>query len=298
MSKKCFKNCYILGPTGPRGLSETINVRSTFTTDEDNAKVIDITGGPNHLLDFYIPKGKDGTGITFKGTYATVDELLKNHPTGNVGDSYLVNGNLFIWSDNDKKWIDAGKIEGPRGPQGEQGATGPTGPNGREQLGIVYLATFENGTSEGISVLENERIPISRKELDNQNILTLDERENLIYFTRIGAYKVSIVLYGYCKLSSQSFDENKDFISIGLRQLNTDNIYVGASQWIYNEKTLPVIAQGIITVNDNKTPYELVNLSKKTIYLKTPDIANINTNSYFANAPVTIIIDEINSKKS
>lgn len=49
MSKKCFKNCYILGPTGPRGLSETINVRSTFTTDEDNAKVIDITGGPNHL---------------------------------------------------------------------------------------------------------------------------------------------------------------------------------------------------------------------------------------------------------
>ena len=131
-----------------------------------------------------------------------------------------------------------------------------------------------------------------------RNALTLDERENLIYFTRIGAYKVSIVLYGYCKLSGQSFDEKKDFISIGLRQLNTDNIYVGASQWIYNEKTLPVIAQGIITVNDDKTPYELVNLSKKTIYLKTPDIANINTNSYFANAPVTIIIDEINSKKS
>lgn len=47
-----------------------------------------------------------------------------------------------------------------------------------------------------------------------------------------------------------------------------------------------------------KTPYELVNLSKKPIYLKTPDIANINTNYYFANAPVTIIIDEINSKKS
>ncbi len=61
--------------------------------------------------------------------------------------------------------------------------------------------------------------PYLEKELDNQNILTLNERENLIYFTRIGAYKVSIVLYGYCKLSGQSFDENKDFISIGLRQL-------------------------------------------------------------------------------
>lgn len=96
----------------------------------------------------------------------------------------------------------------------------------------------------------------------------------------------------------QSFDEKKDLISIGLRPLNTDNIYVGASQWIYNEKTLPVITQGIITVNDNKTPYELVNLSKKPTYLKTPDITNINTNSYFANTHVTIIIDEINSKKS
>lgn len=86
MSKKCFKNCYILGPTGPRGLSETINVRSTFTTNEDNAKVIDITGGPNpHFRTFIFQRVKTGTGITFKGTYATLDELLRNHPTGNVG---------------------------------------------------------------------------------------------------------------------------------------------------------------------------------------------------------------------
>ena len=297
MSKNCFKNCYILGPTGPRGLSETISIRSTFTTDEDNAKVIDVTGGPNHILDFYIPRGKNGNGITLKGTYDTFEELVRNHPTGNSGDSYLVNGNLFTWSDNDNKWINAGKIEGPIGPQGSTGPTGPTGPNGRERLGVVYLVTFENGTSEGISVLENERIPISRRELDSQGILTLDSIENLIYFTRPGTYKVSIVLYGYCKLSGQSFDENKDLISIGLRAISTDNIYVGASQWIYDEKTLPVIAQGVISVNDNKTPYELVNLSKKTIYLKTPDITNINTNSYFANAPVTIIIDEIDSKK-
>lgn len=90
MSNKCFKNCYILEP--------------------------------NHLLYFYIPKGKDGTD-----TYATLNELLKNHPAGNVGDRYLANGNLFIWSDNDKKWIDAGEVEDPRGPQGEHGATGPNG---------------------------------------------------------------------------------------------------------------------------------------------------------------------------
>lgn len=51
-------------------------------------------------------------------------------------------------------------------------------------------------------------------------------------FNKNGTYKVTIILYGYCKTFKDSFDENKDFISIGLRGINTDNIYVGASQWI------------------------------------------------------------------
>ena len=32
---------------------------------------------------------------------------------------------------------------------------------------------------------------------------------------------------------------------------------------------------GIITINDNSIPYELVNLAKTTLYLKTPNIANL-----------------------
>ena len=55
--------------------------------------------------------------------------------------------------------------------------------------------------------------------------------------------------------------------------------------------------EGIITINDNSIPYELVNLAKTTLYLKTPNIANLNTNSYFVNAPLTIIIDEIISNE-
>ena len=281
-----MKNCYIKGPTGPKGISETITIRSTYTTD-NKAKVIDITGSPNHILDFYIPKGKDGKGINIKGSYNTFEELVRNHPKGSIGDNYLVNGYLYIWDEDTNNWKEAGKIEGPTGP------IGPTGPKGRERLGVVYLATFESDKIEGIEVLENMRIPLTRKEIDTQNILELDTNNNLITFNKNGTYKVTIILYGYCKTSKDSFDENKDFISIGLRGINTDNIYVGASQWIKSEKTLPIFAQGVITINDNSIPYELVNLAKTTLYLKTPNIANLNTNSYFANAPLTIIIDEI-----
>lgn len=98
------------------------------------------------------------------------------------------------------------------------------------------------------------RISLTRKEIDAQNILELDTNNNLIAFNKNGTYKVTIILYGYCKTSKDSFDENKDFISIGLRGINTDNIYVGASQWIKFEKTLPIFAQGIITINDNSIP--------------------------------------------
>lgn len=35
----------------------------------------------------------------------------------------------------------------------------------------------------------------------------------------------------------------------------------------------------------------LVNLSKQSIYLKIPDLKNINSNYYFVNSLVTIIIE-------
>ena len=40
--------------------------------------------------------GKDGTGVTIKGSYTSEFELKEEHPTGVVGDAYLVNGNLYV----------------------------------------------------------------------------------------------------------------------------------------------------------------------------------------------------------
>lgn len=54
------------GPTGPTGPSETIAIRNTVTAEPGTAAaVVDVTGGPNHVLDFVIPRGATGaTGAT------------------------------------------------------------------------------------------------------------------------------------------------------------------------------------------------------------------------------------------
>ncbi len=78
------------------------------------------------------PKGDTGTGITIKGSYATYAELIAEHPTGNDGDSYLVNGSLYVW--NGTSWENVGNIKGEKGdtgPQGIQGVKGDTGDTGK-----------------------------------------------------------------------------------------------------------------------------------------------------------------------
>lgn len=82
-------------------------------------------------------KGEDGTSVTILGHYDTYAQLVAAHPTGSLGDAYLVAGDLYVW--NGAQWENVGQIQGPqgeqgprgeRGPQGETGATGPKGETG------------------------------------------------------------------------------------------------------------------------------------------------------------------------
>ena len=117
------------------------------------------------------PRGPRGEGINIIDYYKSEDELLDRHPIGKTGDAYLVNSNIFVWSENDGIWKDAGSIKGENGedgnceiidivdtqtldagqmakvtdnfsenthhltisiPKGDKGDVGPTGPQGPE----------------------------------------------------------------------------------------------------------------------------------------------------------------------
>lgn len=99
------------------------------------------------------PAGKDGTGVTILGSYDTEEALKQAHPTGNPGDAYLVDGNLYVWSATDSQWKNVGTIEGPQGPQGEKGETGEQGPKGdKGDTGTMGITFGEGAPSAPSSV--------------------------------------------------------------------------------------------------------------------------------------------------
>ena len=66
----------------------------------------------------------------------TYQELINAHPTGNDGDSYLVNGSLYVWLNN--AWKNVGNIKGDTGatgPKGDTGDKGDTGEGSDEEAG-------------------------------------------------------------------------------------------------------------------------------------------------------------------
>lgn len=91
-------------------------------------------------------QGKDGTSVNILGSYATLEELTATHPTGNTGDAYIIDGNLYVWSENNNAWENVGTIQGPQGDVGPQGDTGIGVKNIEEQY---YLSTSKTSQTGG-----------------------------------------------------------------------------------------------------------------------------------------------------
>lgn len=79
-----FNNCYILGPTGPKGQDgDKIVISKTTTLDEDmEAEVIDRVDGKTHNLEFRIPRGKKGgnTNPTYAYKFSDVGTTYDLEP--------------------------------------------------------------------------------------------------------------------------------------------------------------------------------------------------------------------------
>lgn len=90
----------------------------------------------------------------------TYQELINAHPTGNDGDSYLVNGSLYVWLNN--AWKNVGNIKGDTGatgPKGDTGDKGDTGEGSDEEAGwklpvdeILTTTTLPTGINAGYRV--------------------------------------------------------------------------------------------------------------------------------------------------
>lgn len=116
------------GPVGPEGPQGIQGIKGD--TGAQGPAGPEGPTGPQGPAGLDGTDGKDGTGVTILGSYNTVTDLQAAHPTGNVGDSYMVAGDLYVWDTTNSVWNDVGQIQGPAGPAGATGATGPMGPEG------------------------------------------------------------------------------------------------------------------------------------------------------------------------
>ena len=170
------------GPAGPKGdtgdkgeTGETGSKGDTGETGATGEKGEQGPKGDTGPAGATGDTGATGIGTTIKGSYNTYQELIAAHPTGNQGDSYIVNGSLYVWNGNAWKNVgnikgDAGEIgpkgdtgdigaTGPKGDTGDTGATGATGQGSDEEAGwklpvdqILTTTTLPTGVSAGYRV--------------------------------------------------------------------------------------------------------------------------------------------------
>lgn len=104
--------------------------------------------------------GKDGTSVRILGSYASEAELREAHPTAEVGDGYIINGDLYVWCLEQNDWQNVGTIQGESGADGKtsylhtayaNSADGTTDfsitdPTGRQYLGQYVDFTEPDST--------------------------------------------------------------------------------------------------------------------------------------------------------
>lgn len=97
--------------------------RVTYTdnTTEDSTKRVIGTYGDKGDKGPKGDKGDDGTSVTILGSYNTEAELRAAHPTGSLGDAYMVSGYLYVWNGSD--WQNVGQIKGDKGDSGTSSYT-------------------------------------------------------------------------------------------------------------------------------------------------------------------------------
>ncbi len=319
-----------IGPTGPQGVQGLQGEEGPQGPQGEKGDI-----GPQG------PTGDAGTSVTILGSYSTLSELQQKHPNGSPGDSYLVDSNLYVWSNENRKWVDVGVIkgpqgsqgpqgprgpkgdtgpigpqgdqglqgvagpqgakglkgdpgpQGPQGPKGDPGPQGPTGPTGTNSIPTLFALTFnEEMPKGGVVVNPTDRIPLETEIYDNDKIFYVSNGNNTITIMKAGVYKVYFTVQARATGQTSGLDDS-NVISIGFRRLEDPTVYAGNSVW--GNKTTPttIVGQGIINLTYPNQLFELVNLGRFPIYLQSPDVDTLNTESSFISPLVSIIIEEI-----
>lgn len=184
--------------------------------------------------------------------------------------------------------------QGKKGDKGDPGSKGEQGPAGPLDIPSTYILSYNDDPNNfpvgGKEIPSNGRLPLMRQELIQGGIVTLDSTDNTIQFNQTGIYHVSFTFNGYVKKTGSEFNPEADFVSVAFREVDSDRIVAGANAWSRDECAQNIAGQGIFVVNNLATPFELVNVQKKSMYVNGCNIQQTISHSYFSVPMVSMTI--------
>ncbi|MEK4121950.1 pyocin knob domain-containing protein [Lysinibacillus sp. FSL K6-0102] len=93
-------------------------------------------------------KGDTGAALSILGKLTDPSQLP---PTGQAGQAYTVNGELYVWSENLDAWENVGNIKGEKGDKGD------TGEDGLSAYEVAVLNGFVGTSEEWLASLKGEK---------------------------------------------------------------------------------------------------------------------------------------------
>ena len=277
------------------------------------------------------PSGANGRGIQIDGTLSSEQDLPQRADNGKTylvgkGDEPR---RVYVYDEATNSWVNEGYLQGdkgergetgpqgekgetgeqgPKGDKGDQGERGPIGPKGDQgeagptgvaQIQGTYLTTLRDPSfpipDTGLEIPSGGRLPIKfiHANSSRETILTLNSNENTITFNSRGVYEVIATFNGFVKFSGNSFDVKTDFVSVGFREVDSDNVYIGCNDYSSTPEPHNITMIGMLQIADATKPYEIVNLQKKPLFLIGGEKSQTLTNSYFTTPILTLIIKKL-----
>jgi hypothetical protein len=202
--------------------------------------------------------GKDGTSVKILGSYNTLTELQSAHPTGNTGDSYIVDGDLYVWATNNSRWENVGNLQGPKGDRGESAK-----------------AIILNANAQVFKVSKTGAISPSTITVVAQSVNT--NINNWTYSTNGGESFLSTVPAGV--------SINGNTVTITGSNLTSNSIVIKASDGTYSDTlTIYKVFDGSDGVKGNDgSPAPIVFLTNENITFGANEKGQVSSTSFTTN---------------
>jgi hypothetical protein len=212
----------VLNDTAIPNILNEYTITFTYTADGTTYTL-------NKKIDIAIVlNGADGTSVNILGSYDTLGALQTAHPTGNVGDAYIVQGDLYVWCVETSSWENVGRIQGQTGADGkssylhirysDDGTTftdndGITVGRYRGELvnnNPVASTTFEDYTWYDMALVVEDELNSIREEVQT-NLTSIQQNQEEIVLTALQEY-----------VKTSNFEEFKETVSTMITQTNED----------------------------------------------------------------------------